>query len=217
MRRLLITISLIFFSTGIQAQTAMDALKGLTSVRIINNTPTEQVGWMSSDVVATAQKAQYTFAKRLSPELISNIATQIKNSKRIYISSYFLGNAEIIEAIAHSKRVNNALVICILENKVNANKYITPDYLSQNGAFIFYPDKLTRLSGTIIILDNIAYILPTLDIKDGVSAIAAVSTDARTLQETYLQFVQLLNLSEISDYTKMRNPNAIRIINEKIK
>lgn len=107
--------------------------------------------------------------------------------------------------------------MCLLENKINALKYVTPDFLTQNGIYVFYPSSKSNITGSYAVIDDTVYFLSTLTLDDKQAGYLIKLTDSRSVVEARSHFLNILNTSEMSDFTKLRHPGAMRAINSHLE
>jgi len=203
--------------TGYSENTAIDALEKLRLLKTEQTRPQESAGWLDGQTVnlISSAKAQTIFP--INSESISDFVGAIKRGKDIMLSAQFLGNSDVIQALVFAKRTNAAFVVCLLENKINASKYVTPDFLTQNGLYVFYPSSKHNITGAYAVVDDRVYFLSTLALDDKQAGYIIKMVDPRAVMEARAHFLNELNTSEMSDFTKLRHPGAMRAVNSHLE
>ena len=195
----------------------LELLSKLRVLKTSSMSATVHDGWLDDKIITLSAVSSPINIMRGTSETEDKVVQDIKNARRIYMTCHFLANPKIIQALCYAKRVNSATIVCVLENKINAQNYITPDYLTQNGIYIFNPSESQKISGTALLLDNAkVYFFSDLEINQASSPFCICMTDSRQVTEASYYIYNILNTSEMSDYTKMRHPNAMRIINAEL-
>lgn len=191
----------------------IELLGELRELKTASTAPATHDGWIDENIINISTVASPVTMMRMDTKLEQEVISNIKSAKRIYITSHFLANPKIIQALVYTKRVNSAIVVVILEDKIKVTEYITPDFLTQNGVMVFHPSKAINITGTVMLIDNLAYAFSSLDFGDKSGAYCIKFSEQRAFTESKFYILSILNTAEMSDFTKMRQPNAMRIIN----
>ena len=195
----------------------LELLSKLRALKTSSVSSTVHDGWLDEKIITLSAVSTPITVMRGTPETEEKIAQDIKGARYIYMTCQFLANPKIIQALCYAKRINSATIVCVLENKINAQNYITPDYLTQNGIFVFNPSESQKISGATMLLDNAkVYLFSDLDLSQASAPFCVCLTDSRHVTEASYYIYNILNTSEMSDYTKMRHPNAMRVINAEL-
>ena len=156
----------------------LELLSKLRALKTSSVSSTVHDGWLDEKIITLSAVSTPITVMRGTPETEEKIAQDIKGARYIYMTCQFLANPKIIQALCYAKRVNSATIVCVLENKINAQNYITPDYLTQNGIFVFNPSESQKISGAAMLLDNAkVYLFSDLDLSQA-SAPFSDSEDA---------------------------------------
>ena len=144
----------------------LELLSKLRALKTSSVSSTVHDGWLDEKIITLSAVSTPITVMRGTPETEEKIAQDIKGARYIYMTCQFLANPKIIQALCYAKRVNSATIVCVLENKINAQNYITPDYLTQNGIFVFNPSESQKISGAAMLLDNAkVYLFSDLDLS----------------------------------------------------
>ena len=203
--------------TGYSENLALDALERLRLLKTEQTRPQESAGWINSSTINLVASTKPNIIYPITDASTADFIAKLKQGKEIFLSAQFLGNSDVIQALVFAKRTNAAFVVCLLENKINAPKYVTPDFLTQNGIYVFYPGSKSNITGSYAVIDDTVYFLSTLTLDDKQAGYLIKLTDSRSVVEAKSHFLNILNTSEMSDFTKLRHPGAMRAINSHLE
>ena len=203
--------------TGYSENLALDALERLRLLKTEQTRPQESAGWINSSTLNLVASTKPNTIYPITDVSTADFIAKLKQGKEIYLSAQFLGNSDVIQALVFAKRTNAAFVVCLLENKINATEYVTPDFLTQNGIYVFYPSSKSNITGSYAVIDDTVYFLSTLTFDDKQAGYLIKLADSRSVVEAKSHFLNMLNTSEMSDFTKLRHPGAMRAINSHLE
>ena len=143
------------------------------------------------------------------------LSQKMRSASEILICSRLLGDARIITALSYASKMGS-FVAAILDDKINVRRYSVPSYLSQSGVGVLRP-KSAICCEYAIIDGKEAYVFPSFESIGGGNGYIVVLSSPETVAMFKSDFRGLAKNSEISDETRLNNPEAQKNLAERLK